>query len=99
MRVLQWIVARAGGSRDGVESPLGSVPLYRNLNWKGLEQFTLPQYQEVMSLDRELWNHELLSHDELFAKLGDKLPPELAAQRLKLEAEIKKMPERWTVAE
>jgi phosphoenolpyruvate carboxykinase (GTP) len=99
MRVLQWIVSRAGGSREGAENPLGSVPLYRNLNWKGLEQFTLPQYQEVMSLDRELWNTELLSHDELFAKLGDKLPPELAAHRLKLEAKIDKMPERWTVSE
>jgi phosphoenolpyruvate carboxykinase (GTP) len=99
MRALQWIVARANGEGGAAESPLGYVPLYRDLNWKGLESFTLQQYQEIMSLDRELWNNELLSHDELFAKLGDKLPAELLTQRRKLETEIRKMPSQWTVAE
>jgi phosphoenolpyruvate carboxykinase (GTP) len=99
MRVLQWIVARAHGEGGAVESPLGYVPRYRNLNWKGLESFTLQQYQEIMSLDRELWNNELLSHDELFAKLGDKLPADLLTQRRKLETEIRKMPPQWTIAE
>jgi phosphoenolpyruvate carboxykinase (GTP) len=99
MRALQWIVARANGEGGAAESPLGYVPLYRDLNWKGLESFTLKQYQEIMSLDRELWNTELLSHDELFAKLGDKLPAELLTQRRKLETEIRKMPSQWTVAE
>jgi len=99
MRALQWIVARAHGEVGAAESPLGYVPLYRDLNWKGLESFTLQQYQEIMSLDRELWNTELLSHDELFAKLGDKLPAELLTQRRKLETEIRKMPPQWTVAE
>jgi len=99
MRALQWIVARAHGEGGAAESPLGYVPLYRDLNWKGLESFTLQQYQEIMSLDRELWNTELLSHDELFAKLGDKLPAELLTQRRKLETEIRKMPPQWTVAE
>jgi phosphoenolpyruvate carboxykinase (GTP) len=99
MRALQWIVARANGEGGAAESPLGYVPLYRDLNWKGLESFTLQQYQEIMSLDRELWNTELLSHDELFAKLGDKLPVELLTQRRKLETEILKMPPQWTVAE
>jgi phosphoenolpyruvate carboxykinase (GTP) len=99
MRVLQWIVARANREGGAAESPLGYVPLYRDLNWKGLESFTLKQYQEIMSLNRELWNTELLSHDELFAKLGDKLPAELLTQRRKLETEIRKMPSQWTVAE
>ena len=99
MRVLKWIVERANGEGGAAESPLGYVPLYRDLNWKGLESFTLQQYQEIMSLDRELWNSELLSHDELFSKLGDKLPAELLTQRRKLETEIRKMPPQWTVAE
>jgi len=98
MRPLQWIVACANGEGGADESPLGYVPLHRDLNWKGLESFTLQQYQEIMSLDRELWNSELLSHDELFAKLGDKLPAELLTQRRKLETEIRKMPPQWTVA-
>ncbi len=97
MRVLTWVVARAHGSHDGAESPLGTLPRYRDLNWKGLEGFTLEQYRAVTSLDREGWKTELLSHDELFAKLGDKLPAELATRRKELEGEINKMPAQWNV--
>ena len=32
-----------------------------------------------MSVDRAQWERELASHDELFAKLGDKRPPALAS--------------------
>jgi phosphoenolpyruvate carboxykinase (GTP) len=100
MRALEWIVARARGSRsDAAESPLGYVPRYRDLNWKGLENFTPDQYRAVTSLDRALWKTELLSHDELFAKLGDKLPAELLARRKELENEIDKMPAQWNVPE
>jgi phosphoenolpyruvate carboxykinase (GTP) len=99
MRVLQWIVERARGSADAVESPLGYMPRYRDLNWKGLEDFTPEQYDGVMSLDRELWNAELLSHDELFAKLGDKLPAQLPARRKELDGELRKMPALWNVPE
>jgi phosphoenolpyruvate carboxykinase (GTP) len=99
LRALEWIVARANGSPDAAESPLGFVPRYRDLTWQGLEHFTHAQYQEIMALERGLWNTELLSHDELFAKLGDRLPPQLAAQRQQLEVRIRAMPERWTVKE
>jgi phosphoenolpyruvate carboxykinase (GTP) len=99
MRALQWIVARANGEGHAVENPLGYVPLYRDLNWKGLDNFNQAQYQEIMTLDRDLWKTELLSHDELFAKLGDKLPPELVSLRRKLGTEIDKMPAQWTVPE
>ena len=99
LRALEWIVSRANGSPDAAESPLGFVPRYRDLTWQGLEHFTHAQYQEIMALERGLWNTELLSHDELFAKLGDRLPPQLAAQRQQLEVRIRAMPERWTVKE
>ncbi len=99
MRALEWIVARANGSREGAESPLGSMPRYRDLNWKGLADFTPARYRGVTSLDRELWKTELLSHDELFAKLGDKLPAELLTLRKAMEEKIQKMPEQWNVPE
>jgi phosphoenolpyruvate carboxykinase (GTP) len=97
MRALAWIVARTQGSPSGAESPLGTVPRYRDLNWKGLEGFTPDLYRAVTSLDRDLWKTELLSHDELFAKLGDKLPAELLIRRKELESEIDKMPAQWNV--
>jgi phosphoenolpyruvate carboxykinase (GTP) len=40
MRVLHWIVERAHGRAVGIESPLGWMPRYQDLNWKGLEDVT-----------------------------------------------------------
>ena len=89
MRVLEWIVERANGQRDAVENPLGFAPRYRDMNWKGLETFTESQFQEIITVDREMWKSELLSHDEFFAKLEDKMPAGLKAERAKLEAALR----------
>ena len=53
------------------------MPRYEDLDWRGLEDFTRQQFNELMSIDRDLWQHELLSHEELFVKLYDRLPKEL----------------------
>ncbi len=77
MRVLKWIIDRASGRAYGVENPIGKVPRYEDIDWRGLESFTLERFQELMQVDRELWKSELLSHEELFVRLSDKLPKEL----------------------
>ena len=38
--ILQWIVDRSRGRAVGIESPLGWMPRYQDLNWKGLEDFS-----------------------------------------------------------
>jgi phosphoenolpyruvate carboxykinase (GTP) len=38
----------------------------------------------VMDIDRAHWQRELASHDELFAKLGQKRPAALQAERERL---------------
>jgi phosphoenolpyruvate carboxykinase (GTP) len=88
MRVLEWVVERAGGGRDAAENPLGYAPRYPDLNWKGLESFGESQFQEIIAVDRGEWRKELLSHDELFAQLGDKMLAELNAERQKLESAL-----------
>ncbi len=37
MRVLKWIVERARGTAQSIESPLGWVPRYEDLDWRGLD--------------------------------------------------------------
>src|SRR5436190_22557910 len=81
MRVLKWIVERAHGHAVSIESPIGWMPRYEDLDWHGLESFTAQQFQSVMSVDRDLWNSEILSHEELFIKLYDRLPNELLSAR------------------
>ena len=82
MRVLQWIVERCQGRARGVETPLGIMPRFDDLNWHGLEaKLTPAQYAELSRIDLSAWQDELKSHDELFEKLGAHAPSALDARR------------------
>lgn len=81
MRVLQWIVARTQGHANGLESPIGWMPRFHDLDWTGLEDFSEADYLHAMSIDRDHWDKEILSHDELFNRLNDRIPKEMVAIR------------------
>ncbi|HSA70728.1 MAG TPA: phosphoenolpyruvate carboxykinase (GTP) [Burkholderiales bacterium] len=81
MRVLAWIVERCQGGGQGAETALGVMPRYEDLNWHGLEKMTAARFAELTRIDAAAWKDELRSHDELFAKLGARLPPALEARR------------------
>jgi phosphoenolpyruvate carboxykinase (GTP) len=80
MRVLKWIVSRVRGKGHSVESPIGWVPRYEDIDWKGLD-FTKQQWNELMSVNRERFKEATLGHEELFLKLFDHLPKELIFKR------------------
>src|SRR5689334_13406437 len=81
MRVLQWIAERCQGKGRGVETPLGIMPRYEDLNWTGLDKLSAAQYAELSRIDAGSWKEELALHDEFFAKLGKHLPAALEARR------------------
>jgi phosphoenolpyruvate carboxykinase (GTP) len=83
MRVLRWIVARCAGEADAVETPLGLMPRYGDLQWNGLE-FGPGRFAAVMSIDRDEWSRELAAHDALFDRVGGRRPAELDAERSRL---------------
>ncbi|MFW2333569.1 phosphoenolpyruvate carboxykinase (GTP) [Ilumatobacter sp.] len=95
MRVLQWIVERSHGGAYALESPLGWMPRFEDLNWKGLEDFTEADFVQAMSIDRDDWNQEILAHDELFIRLNDRLPNELLAIRELTLSALWRSPEHW----
>ncbi len=95
MRVLQWIVERSQGKAYALESPIGWMPRHQDLNWKGLEDFSEADFRQAMSLDREDWDREILSHDELFIKLNDRIPKELLAIRDLTLSALWRSPEHW----
>ncbi len=97
MRVLKWIVERVNGRGYAVESPLGWMPRYEDLDWRGLD-FSREKFSSVMSVDAEVWKREVLSHEELFIKLYDKLPKEFLYERDLLLSRIWRSPERWEMA-
>jgi phosphoenolpyruvate carboxykinase (GTP) len=88
MRVLEWIVGRCHDLVKGMATPLGIIPAFEDLNWRGLEKFTREQYQEISRVDGGAWKDEVASHDELLGKLGVQLPRELAQRRTQLHQKL-----------
>jgi len=95
IRVLIWIVQRIRGKASSVESPLGWMPRYEDLDWRGLESFTKEDFSKIMTVDRELGKQELLGHEELFEKMYDKLPKEFYFMRELLLSALWRSPEKW----
>ena len=95
MRVLEWIVKRAHGDALGIESPLGWMPRHEDLTWEGLDGFDEDDFLKAMSVDRDEWDAELLSHEELFTKLFDRLPKEMPAIRQLTASALWRSPEHW----
>jgi phosphoenolpyruvate carboxykinase (GTP) len=94
MRVLKWIILKSRGDVNAVESPIGWMPTYEDMDWNGLD-FTPDQFESIMSIDREEWKAELLSHAELFERMYDKLPKEFIFMRELLLSNLWRSPERW----
>ena len=87
MRVLSWIVGRCQGQAHAIETPLGWMPEFEDLHWQGLD-FGAEKYASVTNIDSAAWERELQLHDELFAKLKDKLPQPLVLERQLLEERL-----------
>jgi phosphoenolpyruvate carboxykinase (GTP) len=87
-RVLKWIVERCQGRAHAAETPIGFVPDFADLEWKGLESFNGDKFKQVSSIDRTDWSRELKLHDELLQLLGNRLPGELASRRAALERSL-----------
>jgi phosphoenolpyruvate carboxykinase (GTP) len=74
------------------------MPRYEDLDWRGMENFTRQQFNDLMSVDRDLWQQELLSHEELFIKLYDRLPKELLFIRELILSSLWRSPQHWGLA-
>ena len=95
MRILKWIVERVNGNGAAVESPLGWMPRYEDLDWTGLDTVSREQFYELMSVDRDVWKEEIVSHEELFVKMYDRLPKEFLHIRQLILSGLWRSPEHW----
>ena len=100
MRILKWIVERCKGQTGAVECPIGWRPRYRDLDWRGLEQdqFAREEFHKLQLIDSELWKQELLSHEELFEKLYDRIPKEFLFMRQLLLSALWRSPDDYKMA-
>ncbi|HEY9839536.1 MAG TPA: phosphoenolpyruvate carboxykinase (GTP) [Candidatus Obscuribacterales bacterium] len=97
MRILEWIVRRVRGEAFALESPLGWMPRYEDLNWEGLD-FSKASFEKAMHINREQWKEEILSHQALFDKLYDKLPKEFLLMRELTLSSLWRSPAHWGMA-
>ncbi|MEM8893233.1 MAG: phosphoenolpyruvate carboxykinase domain-containing protein, partial [Bacteroidota bacterium] len=96
-RVLEWIINRVKGRTGAVESPIGYMPRFEDINWEGLD-FSRDEFDAIMNIDREAWKKEVLMHEELFEKMYDKLPKEFLFMRELLLSSLWRSPETWALA-
>jgi phosphoenolpyruvate carboxykinase (GTP) len=80
MRVLKWIVDRAHGRAVGKETPIGWMPNYDDIDWRGLD-FPREKFDTLQAFDSAAWRNEVIGHEELFIELHDHLPPEIVYER------------------
>jgi phosphoenolpyruvate carboxykinase (GTP) len=80
MRVLKWIVDRSRGKALAKETAIGWMPRHGDIDWTGLD-FPRASFDELQSFNRLAWRAEVMSHEELFLDLHDRLPKEMIYER------------------
>ena len=87
MRVLTWIIGRIECTAKGEEHAFGLSPTYEDIDWGKLD-FSREEFERVISVQGSEWREELQLHDELFKKLAQGLPGELAETKLSIEKRL-----------
>jgi phosphoenolpyruvate carboxykinase (GTP) len=80
MRVLKWIIDRCRGRAYAVETPLGWMPRWQDIDLEGLS-LTAEDYAALQAVPHEEFKSEILGQEELFLKLAGDLPKEMIFQR------------------
>jgi phosphoenolpyruvate carboxykinase (GTP) len=94
MRVLKWVVDRVHGRTAPVESPLGWMPRYEDIDWSGSD-FPREAYYDLMAVDRDEGTEEARAHEVLFDRFFDRLPKEFIFERELLRSRLWRSPEHW----
>ena len=81
-RILKWMVERCRPGAHALETTIGWLPDYEDIDMEGLEKTVTPEvFAEAQKIDTSEWHCELLLQDELFIKLYSELPKDLIFQR------------------
>ena len=88
IRVLEWIFARCSNEVEGVRTPIGLVPRKEDIDVKGIEEVAA-SLDQLLLVDNNQWQAECELIEEHYAKFGDHLPSELAAEFETLKSRLK----------
>ncbi len=79
IRVLEWIFARCNDEVDAVTTPIGFVPKKEDIDLKGIDNVA-ENLDELLDVNKNKWLEECQLIEEHYAKFGNHLPKELAAE-------------------
>ncbi len=87
-RVLKWVCQRCDGQADAVDTAIGRLPAPGSLDLSGL---SIPDKDlaELLEVRKQDWLDKVPAFREHYARLGEKLPAELADELDALEKRLK----------
>jgi phosphoenolpyruvate carboxykinase (GTP) len=88
-RVLKWIFERCNGTANAVETPIGRLPRAEDLETKGLD-IVPGALAKLLSVDAPGWLSEIPLINNFFEEMGDRLPPEMREEVIRLEQRLRK---------
>jgi len=86
-RVLEWMFRRCDGEAEVDETPIGLLPAPGDLDTTGLDM-PAEDLVELLRVDAAAYVLEMPQFEEHYARFGDRLPAELAAQLATLRARL-----------
>ena len=86
-RVLAWVVDRLENEADGIDSPVGILPIREDLPLSGLE-ITEGDLDALFDVDKGSWLAECDLTEEYFSQFDGRVPPELQAELAELKARL-----------
>ena len=86
-RVLEWMFRRCDGEAEAEETPIGLLPAPGDLDTTGLE-ISAEDLAELLRVDGPTILAEMPQFEEHYARFGDRLPAELAAQLATMRARL-----------
>ncbi|MGE0486967.1 MAG: phosphoenolpyruvate carboxykinase (GTP) [Gammaproteobacteria bacterium] len=87
MRVMEWILSRCDGKAEAVKTPIGLLPEADDLKLDGLA-LDRKAIQDLLSIDPQVWQHEVDEIEEYFASFGGRLPQALRDQVARIKAAL-----------
>ena len=87
LRVIEWVLKRAFGEAEAVESEIGWLPRPEDINLEGTDM-SRETLEGLLTVDRDLWRTECEGIRAYYEQFGERLPQELAAELDSLEAKL-----------
>ena len=90
-RVLAWVVDRLENEAEGIDSPVGVLPIREDLPLDGLE-ISEQDLEALFDVDKGSWLAECDLTEEYFSQFDGRVPPELQAELADLKQRLNSLP-------